>query len=107
MDRYAVEKNIGKAIDSIEAVFGTDKVDKSMRSKMSAFGAAVLMGGPLSAFAYYEKNEKKIPEMLAKMYGCGDVKELIRLFETGSADIEELLARSVSLKLALNLFISE
>ena len=60
MDRYSVEKNIGKAIDSIEAVFGTDKVDKSMRSKMSAFGAAVLMGGPLSAFAYYEKNEKKI-----------------------------------------------
>ena len=53
------------------------------------------------------QGEKKIPEMLAKMYGCGDVKELIRLFETGSADIEELLARSVSLKLALNLFISE
>ena len=44
--------------------------------------------------------------MLAKMYGCGDVKA-DQLFETGSADIEELLARSVSLKLALNIFISE
>ena len=67
MDRYAVEKNIGKAIDSIEAVFGTDNVDKSMRSKMSAFGAAVLME-PLSAFAYYGRMKKD------KGNACKDVR---------------------------------
>lgn len=105
MNRYEVENNIGKARASIQEVYGTNKVEKTMRSKMSAFGAAVLMGGPLSALTYYQKNEANVVTLLAKMYGKKNGLELVQMFEKESPDIEELLAKSVSLKLALNLFI--
>ena len=105
MNKYIIEKNIGKAHDAIKSVYGFQQISSSMRSKMAAFGAAVLMSGPRSAFAYFNKNEKKLVELIAKMYDKNSADELIQLFESSSPDVNELIAKSVSLKLALNMFI--
>lgn len=105
MYKYIVENNILKARDAIKTVYGPEQVAGSMRNKMASFGAAVLMSGPLSAFAYYYKNEKRLVELIARMYDKSSAEELIQLFESSSPDVNGLIAKSLSLKLALNMFI--
>ena len=107
MNRRLMEDNIGKAREVLKKAFPKDTADKMLRSKMSAFGAVVLMSGPLPAIAYYAANEEKIIELLAAMYGTTE-KELFDkvradLGRNRIAAVEKLLAYSVSLKMAFNL----
>lgn len=108
MDKHLVEKYIGKAQDVLQKAFPEGKAEKMMRSKMSAFGAVVRMNGPLPAIAYYEDNEPKIVSLLAGMYDTTEdklfrtVREALKKNRTSA--VETLLAYSVSLKMALNLF---
>lgn len=108
MDRHLVEKNIGKAQDVLLKAFPSGKAEKMLRSKMSAFGAAVRMSGPLPAIAYYKENEPGIVKLLAGMYDTTDDKlfSTVResLTKNRTAAVEKLLAYSVSLKMAFNLF---
>lgn len=55
MDKRSVEKYMPLADDAIKAVLGGKDLEKTYRSKLSAFGAAVIMSGLLPAVAYYEK----------------------------------------------------
>ena len=108
MNRYLVEKHIGDAYDVLKAKYQNGNVDKTLRSKMSAFGAVVLMSGPLPAIAYYADNEKQIVELLEKMYGNTSADGLFAkvrddLRRNRTAAVETLLAYSVSLKMAFNL----
>ena len=105
MNKHIIEKNIVKARNSIQKVFAEEPVKKNMRSKMSSFGASVLMSGPLSAIAYFYKNEKKVVELIAIMYDEESPESLIKRFENTPPDTQDLIAKSISLKLALNMFI--
>jgi len=114
MNRYRVEELIGDARAVIDEQYkGQDTIDKMMRSKMSAFGAAVIMSGVLPAIAFYRENEPVIVTMLEKLYKkvhknvSGEIfaimeKEIRE--QRDSEATEELLAMSVSLKMAFNLF---
>lgn len=59
MDKRSVEKYMPLADDAIKAVLGGKDLEKTYRSKLSAFGAAVIMSGLLPAVAYYEKMKKR------------------------------------------------
>ena len=124
MNKSYLENNIGRARDAIENCPGIDKTDKQLRSKMAAFGAAVLSGGILSALAYYRENEPAIEKLLAKMY-CGDYeKDLFQLVygeirlkkddeeRIISADAirkaeitDKIINDSICLKMAFNFFV--
>ena len=54
MDKRSVEKYMPLADDAIKAVLGGKDLEKTYRSKLSAFGAAVIMSGLLPAVAYYD-----------------------------------------------------
>lgn len=108
MNRNLIEKNIGKARDVLKNKFHDGEAKKKLRSKMSAFGAVVLMSGPLPAIAYYMENEKQIVELLAAMYDNTSADKLFDKIRTDlqrnrTATVETLLAYSVSLKMAFNL----
>ena len=114
MNRYQVDEIIGEARDVIADHYrGQDSIDKMMRSKMSAFGAAVIMSGILPAIAFYMENEKDIVDMLETLYkkihttASGNIFDImdkqIREHRENEAT-EDLLAMSVSLKMAFNLF---
>ena len=108
MNRYLIEKNIGKARDVLKNEFNNGKAKKMLRSKMSAFGAVVLMSGPLPAIAYYADNEPMIVKLLAAMYENTSADTLFTKIRTDlqrnrMATVETLLAYSVSLKMAFNL----
>lgn len=112
MDKRAVERYMPMADEAIRSVFGKEKIDKTYRSKLSAFGAAVIMSGLLPAMAYYKKNEVKLIELLENMYekntgsklGNGGLFELAKNKE--EEDLKELIINfSISLKLVLNLYI--
>lgn len=112
MDKRAVERYMPMADDAIITVFGNVKIDKTYRSKLSAFGAAVMMSGLLPALAYYKKNEGKVIELLEYMYEKKAGKKLDNggLFklakETKEEDLKELIINfSISLKLVMNLYI--
>lgn len=130
MDKYEVEKNMGAAKEAISKVFKDDKIDKTMRSKMSAFGAMVLMSGVTPAIAYYSENQPKVVELLAEMYlgNCqDDKKEQVKKEQVKKEEFfkkiiekmkvnekqddkkkqevtEQIINYSISLKLAFNLF---
>lgn len=114
MNRYRIEELIGDARKVIaEQYKDQDSIDMMMRSKMSAFGAAVIMSGVLPAIAFYRDNQKEIVIMLEKLYkkvhknASGDIFDIMdqQIREHREAEAtEELLAMSVSLKMALNLF---
>jgi len=111
MNKNFVETNIGRAKAAIEEMPGLldDKkqLDKTLRSKMAAFGAAIYMSGLLTAIAYYSKNEPTVIKLLAKLYR-GD--ENANLFDIVSKEghindaREKILGYAVCLKLAMNLF---
>lgn len=114
MNRYRVEELIGDARTVIAEQYKDQAViDKMMRSKMSAFGAAVVMSGALPAIAFYKDNEPTIVTLLEKLYkkcykdASGDIFEImdkqVREHRETEAT-EELLAMAVSLKMAFNLF---
>ncbi|MCR5324949.1 MAG: hypothetical protein K6E85_16960 [Lachnospiraceae bacterium] len=103
MNKRNIDANIEAACRAIKEVSG-DTIDKSLRSKMSAFGAAVNMSGVRPAIAYFVKNEESIIDMLCKMYSDENEKQ-IDSKELMEKDKEELLDKAVSLKLAMNLFI--
>ena len=110
MNKRNVEEHMDKAVAAIKQVFPNGDVDRSMRSKMSAFGAAVMMSGKGSALAYYLKNEEKIIEMIYKTYPEEETEkkkanDMFSILERKQTD--DLLERSVALKLALNLFITD
>ena len=114
MNRYRIEELIGDAQAVIaEQYKGQDTIDKMMRSKMSAFGAAVIMSGVLPAIAFYRENEPVIVTMLETLYKKVHKNALGEIFAIMDKEIrehreseatEELLAMSVSLKMAFNLF---
>ena len=79
MDKRSVEKYMPLADDAIKAVLGGKDLEKTYRSKLSAFGAAVIMSGLLPAVAYYEKKEDTLKE--------------------------DIIHYSISLKLVMNLYI--
>lgn len=112
MNKKFVEENIGKAKAAIEEMPGLldDKkqLDKTMRSKMAAFGAAVYMSGLRPAIAYYTKNEVNVIKLLSRMY-TGKYDE--NLFDKIPNDFRKMqevrdtiLGYAVCLKLAMNLF---
>lgn len=114
MNKRIVEENMGKAAEAIEKVFALQEqeekvIDKTYRSKMSAFGAAVMMSGILPAIAYYQKNEVKIIELLKCMIPTveGSLFDYIKNQEDRNAITETILNYSISLKLAMNLYIVE
>lgn len=117
MDKYLVEKWIGPAKDVIADKYqGQDSIDKMMRSKMSAFGAAILMSGVLPAIAFFQKNEPDVVTLVESLYGkehpgeTGELFDIVRsrIDAQGSRNekeiTEDILTISVSLKLAFNLF---
>lgn len=112
MDKRKVEAYMPLADSAIKKVFGDTKVDKTYRSKMSAFGATVIMSGLLPALAHYTKNENKVVELLEKMYN-ENKDESVTLFDIAKGmsledlnDLKELIINySISLKLVLNLYI--
>lgn len=130
MNKYEVEKHMGPAREAISKVFKEDKIDKMMRSKMSAFGAMVLMSGVTPAIAYYSDNEPEIIELLEEMYINNDPKannqkengstnKKIEFFDRIVKDMqtngvpddkkkqeitEQIINYSISLKMAFNLF---
>lgn len=126
MNKKYLEENIGRAREAIENCPKIDKSNKQLRSKMAAFGAAVLSGGLLSALAYYHENEPTIEKLLAKMY-CDKYNE--DLFQIIYKDIkltedkdgrlvpgnihrkaeitERILNDSICLKMAFNFFVRE
>ncbi|MCR5347729.1 MAG: hypothetical protein K6E38_08120 [Fretibacterium sp.] len=117
MNRYEIERNMKNARDAISKVFqkdGSGPVDKMMRSKISAFGAMVLMSGVVPALCYYRDNEEKIVDLVAAMYDNREpgiannfVKVITdRMDQQGQRETltENIINDSVSLKLAFNLF---
>lgn len=112
MDKRAVERYMPMADEAIKTVFGNEKIDKTYRSKLSAFGAAVIMSGLLPALAYYKKNEEKVIKLLENMY---EKKSGTKLGSDGlfglaknekDEDLKELIINfSISLKLVMNLYI--
>lgn len=124
MDKRAVENFMPLADDAIRKTFkdkdGKIVVDSTYRSKMSAFGAAVIMSGLLPALAYYQKNEDKIIKLLEYMYKeydkkyneLDDTKENsifeIAKDEKNKDNLKELILNfSISLKLVMNLYIQK
>ena len=120
MDKRAVENFMPLADDAIIENFkdanGKIVVDSTYRSKMSAFGAVVIMSGLLPALAYYQKKEKTIIKLLEYMYKkyneLDDTKE-ISIFKKAKAEenkdnLKELILNfSISLKLVMNLYIQK
>ena len=129
MNKRYLENNIGRAREAIEKCPGIDKTDKQLRSKMAAFGAAVISSGILSAIAYYHENEPAVERLLAKMY-CDDYeKDLFQAIydetrlgvASGDPDgrivtwnlrkneevTERILNDSVCLKMAFNFFVRD
>lgn len=115
MDQYRVEDMLGDASDILRETFPEGRIDKMKRSKMSAFGAAVLMGGPLPAISYYALNEPDIIKLLDALYHKRheNINGNVRLFDIVKDQIrqnhkdiitEELLDMSVSFKMAFNLY---
>ncbi len=114
MDRYRIEKMIGPAADALKEQYPDGKLEKTIRSKFSAFGAAVLMSGLLPAMAYYRKNQPEIIDLLEKVYSAEHHKNSKgKLFDIVRSEIDakrrgvvtaEILDMSVSLKMACNLF---
>ena len=116
MDRRAVERYMPLADEAIQSMFGNTKVDKTYRSKLSAFGAAVIMSGLLPTIAYYSKNEDKIIKLLEYMYNNssetkGEKKDslfdYVKTLEGKELSNikEKIINYSISLKLVLNLYI--
>ena len=118
MDRYRVEELIGPAKEVIDETFGRNaSIKKIIRSKMSAFGAAIQMSGVLPAVALYEDQEKsedrKVIELIEKLYKRMYPGKSGTLFYMVKDEIRErhemavtddVLCASIALKLALNLF---
>lgn len=108
MNKKFVEKNIERAKAAIEELPGLldekKRIDKTLRSKMAAFGAAVYMSGLLPAIAYYSKNEKTIIKLLAKMYLGDGEADLFNVVSKENDAREKILGYAVCLKLAMNLF---
>lgn len=100
MNKRNVEGNMEAAIQAIKDTCG-GTVDKSMRGKMSAFGAAVMMSGVAPAVAYFAKNEPNVRDILCKMYREEDKEALLKKTK------EDILEKAVSVKLAMNLFIKD
>lgn len=109
MDKRAVESYMSLADKAINEVFPDGKIDSTYRSKMSAFGATVIMSGLLPAVAYYKKNEEKVIKLLEYMYKEYMNLEKVNLFETAKNkddEFKELVINfSISLKLVMNLYI--
>ncbi len=114
MNRYEIEQNMGNAREVIKKQFGGNSVDKMMRSKISAFGAMVLMSGVRPTICFYMDNEPAIVDLVAAMYEYrepgikGHFFNAItkKIEQEGKRDLvtENILNDSVSLKLAFNLF---
>lgn len=108
MNKRNVEGNMDAAIQAIKEIKDTcgDIINQSMRGKMSAFGAAVMMSGVAPAVAYYAKNEPNVLNILCKMYEKTEHEETKheKLFQK---EKEDILEKAVSVKLAMNLFIKD
>ena len=118
MDRYRVDELMGDAKDVIVETYGAHaSIKKIVRSKMSAFGAAVQMSGVLPAIAFYcnqDKPEaKKVVELLQGLYLKMYPSKHGELFDLVNQEIrnhrepsvtDDILCASVALKLSLNLF---
>ncbi len=99
MNRRNVENYMDDAYKAIKHYLKNKKVeylDDKLRGKMSAFGAAVMMSGVKPAVAYFSKNQPEIIKLLEKMNNDHSFDE---------KDKEKLMEMSVSLKLAMNLYI--
>lgn len=115
MGKVFIENNIGKAIDIVNNTIAKDGViDPTYRSKMSAFGGAIINNGLISAFSFYQKNEEKVVTMLRKLDNPKIERNIDYICELKGLEGDEKLERtrriidlSVSLKLAMNCFIKE
>lgn len=136
MNKKEVNKLIPKAYEVLEQVgIAVDgKIEKTYRSALSAFGSAVIMGNPLSAIAFFNKDTEKTSADRRKIlmaisimmkntlnekgivgkedlndYG-GKIEDLQQLFINNNEGDEltknknQLLESSVALKLACNLY---
>ena len=109
MNKRNVENNMEKACEAINAVRNKDCIDKSLRGKMSAFGAAVMMSGVKPAVAYFAKNEPKVINMLYCVYDNNGANKGIEAQTKClcKQEKEDILEKAVSLKLAMNMFIDD
>lgn len=113
MDRNHVEKMMGPAADALMKKYPTEKLDRTIRSKFSAFGATVIMSGLLPAIAFYQKNEPDTIALITELYRLENNDFEDNIFDTSYNAIkdgrrndvtETILDIAVSLKLACNLF---
>ncbi len=125
MDRYRIEDNMHKAYEAVKEVRKScSKLDlsRTLRGKLSAFGATVMMSGLLPAIAYFVENEPGVVLLLMKMDGKqlpeemkeDDAPKVAKEFfnqlldEPGAKSrdfAERFMEYGVSLKLVLNLYI--
>ena len=70
MDKREVERYMPLADEAISKVLNGKEIDKTFRSKLSAFGATVIMSGLVPAIVYYVKEEQTmvVVNLLAYMY---------------------------------------
>lgn len=128
MNRYDIENNMENARDAIKNKFWekdpktgelrSKPINKMMRSKISAFGAMVLMSGVQPAICFFnddtDETKKAIVDLVAAMYnkrepGIKDhffdkITKKIEVEKQREIVQENILNDSVSLKLAFNLF---
>lgn len=126
MDRYRIEENMreaNEAVKKLREIWSTWNPDRSLRGKLSAFGAAAMMSGLMPALAYFVENEPAVVLLLMKMDGqelpkkiTGDdiAKKAVKNFfdqlldsqeATKKETAERFMEYGVSLKLVLNLYI--
>ena len=126
MDRYRIEENMreaNEAVKKLREIWPKWKPDKTLRGKLSAFGAAAMMSGLMPALAYFVENEPAVVLLLMKMDGqelpekiTGDdnAKKAVKNFfdqlldsqeATRKDTAERFMEYGVSLKLVLNLYI--
>lgn len=109
MNKYEVEEKLPSAVDIIERK--KSQIDSSTRSKLSAFGATIVMSGLLPALAAYSKDENKIVvTLIEKMIGehegklFGKVKALYKDKEKEKEIEDDIINSVIALKLALDAF---
>lgn len=115
MGKALIEKKLGEAFEVINNTVAKDgAIDSTYRSKMSAFGGAIVNNGLISALCYFQKNEEKIVEMIKRLDDSKELsnQEYIDRLKGLKGDVKlqktrEILDYSVSLKLAMNCFIKD
>lgn len=123
MNKRTVNNWLERAVNAIEATGISENgvVDRTYRSHISSFGAAVTMGSLKAAVAFFSQQEKALverPRLLSAMYYIiMDMKSKEEIDAVKSIDIfkyvadndtpqtkEQFINASIALKLAMNLY---